>query len=92
MNKFKKDTLLPILYDLALDETTQEDERKIIIDAKNRLETGEDFLTTVSKLKGGLMIVSADHILTENVLKLYSELLRQYPKRDIFGLPGGFIV
>lgn len=69
--KTAQETILLDLYDLVLDPSIKETERKILLESKNHLERNEYFPRAVNDLEGNLRPLAIRGELSESVAKFY---------------------
>lgn len=71
------------LYNLILNSETSEKERKLLIQSKNDIESGKDLKKVMYNLKQSLLPLAIEQSLTNDVLNLYSDLLKNFslPKK-----------
>ncbi|WP_122646842.1 bacteriocin immunity protein [Enterococcus mediterraneensis] len=69
-----KETILSNLYDLVLDSTIKENERKILLEAKNNLEKNNYFPRVMNNLEKNLRPAAIRGELSKPVAKFYMDI------------------
>lgn len=90
-SKLTDKLLLEQIYHLILNPDVTANERDILLTAKKNLEKGTYFLKIINQLKMDLAPLAIKQALSKPVFDLYSQLMRQFPQRDRWGLPGGLL-
>ena len=83
MTRIDEKYLASTLINLLLLPSISEKERQVLLKAKTSLEKGDYFVIVAYRLRISLSLLAASNKLSSDVLTFYSELLRQFPGREL---------